>query len=158
MLLHPWIVRRVGVHGRAAVIDRLGAQFVVPGFVDVDPAQSVPGAVFGQPRRGIVPDVDRHRGHVRRRVGGGDPSRSSLYRAVPEDCLTKKLILVFWRTPATIDVELDPVVRGIRGSFAQGAEESWIKVGYTWNLVIKDRCTIRDGAVSLAKRTKDVDE
>src|SRR5262245_55345265 len=32
-LLHPWIVRRVGVHARAAVIDRFGAQFVVPGFV-----------------------------------------------------------------------------------------------------------------------------
>ena len=35
-LLHPWIVRRVGVHGRAAVIDGFGAQFVVPGFVAVD--------------------------------------------------------------------------------------------------------------------------
>ena len=34
--LHPWIVRRVGVHGRAAVIDRFGAQFVVPEFVAVD--------------------------------------------------------------------------------------------------------------------------
>src|SRR3954466_15362119 len=45
--LHPWIVRRVGVHGRAAVIDRFGAQFVVPGFVAVDLAQSVLGAVFG---------------------------------------------------------------------------------------------------------------
>jgi hypothetical protein len=35
-LLHPWIVRRVGVHGRATVIDGFGAQFVVPGFVAVD--------------------------------------------------------------------------------------------------------------------------
>ena len=34
--LHPWIVRRVGVHGRATVIDRFGAQFVVPRFVAVD--------------------------------------------------------------------------------------------------------------------------
>ena len=35
-LLHPWIVRRVGVHGRATVIGGVGAQFVVPGFVAVD--------------------------------------------------------------------------------------------------------------------------
>jgi hypothetical protein len=35
-LLHPWIVRRVGVHGRAAAIDSFGPQFVVPGFVAVD--------------------------------------------------------------------------------------------------------------------------
>ena len=34
--LHPWIVRGVGVHGRAAVIDGFGSQFVVPGFVAVD--------------------------------------------------------------------------------------------------------------------------
>ena len=35
-LLHPWILRRVGVHGRATVIDGFGAQFVVPGLVAVD--------------------------------------------------------------------------------------------------------------------------
>jgi predicted nucleic acid-binding protein len=38
-LLHPWIVRGVGVHGRTAVIDGFGAQFVMPGFVAVDLAQ-----------------------------------------------------------------------------------------------------------------------
>ncbi len=43
--LHPRIVGRVGVHGRAAVIDGLGAQLVVPGLVAVDPAQPVRGAV-----------------------------------------------------------------------------------------------------------------
>jgi hypothetical protein len=36
LLLHPWIVRGVRVHGRAAVIDGFRAQFVVPGFVAVD--------------------------------------------------------------------------------------------------------------------------
>src|ERR671930_2009726 len=78
-LLHPWIVRRVGVHGRATVIDGFGAQFVMPGFVAVDLAQPVLGAVFGQPRRGIgVPDVDRLPRHVRIRAGGGDPSSSLL--------------------------------------------------------------------------------
>src|SRR5215207_5566945 len=73
-LLHPWIVRRVGVHGRAAVIDGLRAQFVVPGFVAVDLAQPVLGAVLGQPRRGTGgPDVDRVPRHVSRRVGSGHP-------------------------------------------------------------------------------------
>ena len=74
-MLHPWIVGRVGVHGRAAVIDGLGAQLVVPGLVAVDPAQPVRGAVLGQPRRGIGgPDVDRVARHVRGRVGGGHPA------------------------------------------------------------------------------------
>jgi hypothetical protein len=36
------------------------------------------------------------------------------------------MFLVLRRTPATIDVELDPVVRGISCSLAQGPEESWI--------------------------------
>jgi hypothetical protein len=79
-LLHPWIVRRVGVHGRAAVIDRFEAQFVVPGFVAVDLAQPVIGAVLGQPRRGIEgPNVDRVPRHVSRRDGGGHPSGGFLF-------------------------------------------------------------------------------
>jgi hypothetical protein len=65
----------------------------------------------------------------------------------------EQLFLVLRGTPATIDVELDAVVRGIRSSLAQGTEESWIKVGYTPNLVIKDRRAVRDSTVSLAKRT-----
>ena len=74
-LLHPWIVRGVGVHGRAAVIDGLGAQLVVPGLVAVDLAQPVRGAVLGQPRRGIGgPDVDRVPRHVRGRARGWPPS------------------------------------------------------------------------------------
>ena len=112
------------------------------------------GAVLGQPRRGIdVPNVDRVPRHVRRRVRGGDPSGGFLFRAVLGDRLAKQLILVFWGTPATIDVELDPVVRCICCSLAQGTEESWIKVGYTWIFVIKDRRAVRDDTVSLAKRT-----
>ena len=65
----------------------------------------------------------------------------------------EKLFLVLRGTPATIDEELDPVVRGISCSLAQGTEESWIEVGYTRNLVIKDRRAVGDGTVSLAKRT-----
>jgi hypothetical protein len=52
-LPHSWIVRRVGIHRRATVIDGFGAEFVIHGFVAVDLAQPVLGAVFGQPRRGI---------------------------------------------------------------------------------------------------------
>ena len=73
------------------------------------------------------------------------------------------MFLVLRGTPATVDEELDPVVRGISCSLAQGTEESWIEVGYTRNLVIEDRRAVGDGTVSLAKRTtvltaKDVDE
>jgi hypothetical protein len=63
------------------------------------------------------------------------------------------LRLVLGGTPATIDEELDPAVRGISCSPTQGTEESWVKVGYTRYLVIKDRRAVGDGAVSLAKRT-----
>jgi hypothetical protein len=63
------------------------------------------------------------------------------------------LFLVLPGAPTTIDEELDAVVCGIRRSLAQDTEESWIKVGYTRNLVIKDRRAIGDGTVSLAKRT-----
>jgi hypothetical protein len=64
------------------------------------------------------------------------------------------LFLVLRGTPATIDEELDPVVRGISCSLAQGTEESWIKVAYTRNLVIEDRRAVGNGTVSLAKHTR----
>src|SRR3954471_1965148 len=79
-LLHPWVVRGVGVHGWTTAINGFGAQFVVPGFVAVDLAQPVLGAVLGQPGRGIErPDVDCVARHVGRRVGGGHPSGSFLF-------------------------------------------------------------------------------
>ena len=56
-------------------------------------------------------------------------------------------------TPATIDVELDPVVGGISCSLAQGTEQIRVEVGYTRNLVSKNRRAVGDGTVSLAKRT-----
>jgi hypothetical protein len=147
-------MRRVGVHGRATVIAGFGAQFVVPGFVAVDLAQPVLGAVPGQPRRGIGgPNVDRVPRHVSRRLRGGHPPGGFLFGSVLGNRLTKKLILVLRGTPATIDEELDPVIRGISCSLAQGTEESWIEVGYTRNLVIKDRRAFRDGTINRAKRT-----
>jgi hypothetical protein len=153
-LLHPWIVRGIGVHGRATVIDGFGAQFVVPGFVAVDLAQPVLGAALGQPRRGIGgPYVDRVPRHVSRRLRGGHPPGGFLFGSVLGNRLTKELILVLRGTPATIDEELDPVVDGIIRSLAQGTEQIRVEVGYTRNPVVKDRRAVGDGAVSLAKRT-----
>jgi hypothetical protein len=154
MTAHPWIVRRVGVHGRATAIDGLGAQFVMPRFVAVDLAQPVLGAVLGQPRSGIgVPDVDRVPRHVRRRVRCGHPSGSFLFRAVLRDRLTKKLILVLRGTPATADVELDAVVSGIRRRFAQGLEQIRVELGYTGILVIKHGHAFGEGTVILGNGT-----
>jgi hypothetical protein len=65
----------------------------------------------------------------------------------------EELLLVRRGTPAAVDDELDPVIRGIRSGPAQGTEEGWIELGYTWDLVIEDRCAVGDGTVSLAKRT-----
>ena len=45
-LVHPWVLCRVGVHGRATVIAGLGAQFEVPWLVAIDLAQPVRGAVL----------------------------------------------------------------------------------------------------------------
>ena len=79
-LLHPRIVGRVGIRGRATVIGGFAAQFVVPRLVGVDPAQRVRGAMLRQPRRGTGgPDVDRVPRHVSRRAGGGHPSAGFLF-------------------------------------------------------------------------------
>lgn len=45
--LHPGIERWIGIHRGTASTGRFGAQFVVPGFVAIDLAQPVPGAVPG---------------------------------------------------------------------------------------------------------------
>jgi hypothetical protein len=136
------------------VIDGFGAQFVVPGFVVVDLAEPVLGAVLGQPLRGLGgPNVGRVPRHVRRRLRGGHPPGGFLFGSVLGNRLTKKLILVLRGTPATLDEELDPVVRGIRCSLAQGTEQIGVEVGYSRNLVIKDRRAIGDGTVNIAKRT-----
>jgi hypothetical protein len=63
------------------------------------------------------------------------------------------LFLVLRGTPATIDVELDPVARRSRCSSAQGTEESRIKVGDRRICVVEDRHAVRDDTVSRAERT-----
>ena len=136
------------------MIDGFEAQFVVPGFVAVDLAEPVLGAVLGQPRRGIGgPNVDRVPRHVRRRLRGGHPSGGLRFRSVLGNRLTKKLILVLRGTPAAFDEKLDPVVRRSSCSLAQGTEQIGVEVGDTRNRVVKDRRAVGDGAVSLAKGT-----
>jgi hypothetical protein len=90
---------------------------------------------------------------VRRRLRCGHPSGGFLFRAILGDSLAKELILVLRGTPATIDEELDPGVRGISCGLAQGTEQVAVEVGYARNLVIKDRRAVGDGTVRLAKRT-----
>jgi hypothetical protein len=63
------------------------------------------------------------------------------------------LFLVLRGTPATLDVEFDPVARSLRCGLAEGTEESWIEVGHGRNFVIEDRHAVRDDTVSLARRT-----
>jgi hypothetical protein len=65
----------------------------------------------------------------------------------------EELLLVPPGTPATVDDELNAVVRGIGRRMAQGTEEGWIELGYTRNLVVEDRRAVGDGTVRLAKRT-----
>jgi hypothetical protein len=63
----------------------------------------------------------------------------------------EQLFLVLHGTPTAIDVELDPVVRGISCRSAQRAEQSGVEFGHGRNFVIEDRHTVRDGAVFLPK-------
>ena len=63
----------------------------------------------------------------------------------------EELLLVRRGTPAAVDVELDPVARGIRRGPAQRTEESSLKVGYTRDLIVKDRCAFGDDTIGLAE-------
>jgi len=63
------------------------------------------------------------------------------------------LLLVLRRTPATVEDDLDAVVRCVGCGLAQGAEEGWIEVGDTRNLVVEDRRAVGNGTAGLAKRT-----
>jgi hypothetical protein len=109
--------------------------------------------VLRQPRCGIrAPNVDRVARNVSGRVGFGNPSGSFLSRAVLQDRLLEKSLLVLRRTPTAIDEELDPVVRGMSCGLAQSLEESCVEVGYTRDRPIEDDRAVGDGTVSLATR------
>src|SRR4051794_20900161 len=62
------------------------------------------------------------------------------------------MLLVRRRTPATVDDELNTVVRGISRSSAQGTAQIWIEPGYTRNLVVEDGRAVGNGTAGLAKR------
>ncbi len=129
------------------MLDRRGAQFVVPGLVAIDLAQSVCGAVCGQPRRSIGTEVDRIAGHVRRSVRGGDPSGGPLRRAVLRYRCAKQPVLVFPRTPATVDVELDALVACLGRCGAQGRDQIGREVGYAGILVGEHRDAVRKATI-----------
>jgi hypothetical protein len=152
-LLHPWIVPGVGIHARAAAVDGSGSQFVVPGLVPVDLAESILRAMSGQPRRGPGwPDVDRLSRHMSRRARGGDPSRGLLLRAVLPDRLKVEPVLVLRGAPTTVDRDLDSVPCGSLCSLAERTEEIWIEVGHRRRVAIEDRQATTDGANGLAMR------
>src|SRR5689334_9331499 len=88
-----------------------------------------------------------------RGVGGGDPSRGLLLRAVLRDRLLEQSLLVGPGAPAAVDDELDSVARGVVCGALQRVEEIGIEVGYTRNALVEDRRAVGDGAVGLAERT-----
>jgi hypothetical protein len=63
------------------------------------------------------------------------------------------LFLVLRGTPAAVDDEPEPLVRGIRCRSAQGAEQSGVDLGHGRNVVIEDRRAAGDGTLGLAERT-----
>ena len=88
-----------------------------------------------------------------RRLGGGHPPRGFLHGSVFRNRVAKKLVLVLRGPPAAVDEELDAVVRGIRCSLAQDAEERRVEVGYTRGRVVEDRRAGGHGTGRLAERT-----
>src|SRR5688572_26017013 len=83
---------------------------------------------------------------------GGDPPGGLLFGSIRGNRLTQQPVLVLRGTPAAIDEERDPVVRGICRCLAQGAEELRIEVGDTRTLLIEGRHAAWDGAVRVATR------
>jgi len=131
---------------RATTIDRLEAQFVVPGLVAIDLAQSVPGAVFGQPRPGIDgPDVDSVAGHVSRRVRGGDPSGSFLCRPVFRDGPAKELILVLRERQPLLTENSMPSSAAAVAASRRARSRSGVEVGYAGIPVIQTQSRPRGG-------------
>ena len=63
------------------------------------------------------------------------------------------MLLVVRGTPAAVDEELDPVLRGIRCRLAQGTEQIGVEVGDTRDRVVEDRHAVGDGTAGLAERT-----
>ena len=135
---------------RATVIDGVGAQLVVPGFVVVDLAQPVPGAVFGQPRGGIGgPDVDRVPDTCAD-VSGVATHRAASCSEPYFETPRGGAVPGTRGTPAAVDVELDAVVGGIRCRPAQGTEESRIKVGDA-GTCRRRRRAVGDGTVGTSR-------
>ena len=84
---------------------------------------------------------------------GWPPSgRPPLREPYLETASLEQLLLVRRGAPAAVDVEPDPVGRGIGRRPAQGAEQVGVEVGHGRDLVVEDRRAVGDGAVGLAER------
>jgi hypothetical protein len=84
---------------------------------------------------------------MKRRVGRGHPSGGCLFRAVLRDRITKELVLILPRAPATLHNDLDAVPGRIPCSLAEGTEQTGIEVGHGRNIGIEDPHAVRDGAI-----------
>ena len=154
-LLHPGIVRRVGVHGRAAVIERRrgAARSARVRCGRSGTARTRRRAWTATPRHRRA--RCRPRPPTRERTCAGVATHRAASSSEPyfDDGFTEELFLVRRGAPATVDEELDPVVRGIRCSAAQGTKQISVEVGDPRDLAVKDRRAVGNGTVSLAERT-----
>ena len=154
-LLHPRIVRRVGVHGGAAVIDR-------PRGAARSARARCRRSGTARTRRRARTATPRHR---RARCRPRPPTRGRTCRGWPPSgrlplpsrtSTTASRSSCSWysgeRQPLST-TKLDPVVRGIGRRPAQGTEQSGVEVGHARDPVVEDRRAVGDGAVGLAERT-----
>jgi hypothetical protein len=85
------------------------------------------------------------------RVRGGHPAGRFRLRAVLRDRFVEQVLLVGPGAPAAVDVEADPVARGIGGSPAQGAEQVGVELGDTRKVGVEDRRVVGEGTVGRAE-------
>ena len=153
-LLHPWVVRRVGVHGGAAVIE-------APRGAARSARARCRRSGTARTRRRARTATPRHR---RARCRPRRPRRERTCRGWPPIAWPRLPSRTSRSphggaapgmpgTPAAVDDELDPVVRGIGRGAAQGTEERRIEPGHPRDPLVEDRRAVGDGTVGLAERT-----
>ncbi len=124
----------------------IGAKLVVPGFVPIDLAEPVCGAVSGQPRRGPGrADVDRISRYVGGRVRRRHPPRRRAGRAVLRHRLPAQPLLVCRRAPAAVDHDLDPVPGGVLRGPEQRPAQVRIEPGHGGTARVEHRHAASQG-------------
>ena len=152
--LHPRVVRGVGVRRRAAPVDRLGAQLVVPGLVARRPGTA-------RTRRRARPATSRRR---RARCRPRPPRRAATSRAVAThraaspravlgDRVAEQLLLVRGGAPAAVDEDLDPSSAASVAA-RRRARAGRVEVGHPRELVVERRHAVRERAVVLGEGTR----